>query len=124
MGSERQQLGKSGEDHAAQALQRKGYAILERNYRCRHGEIDIVGRNGNTLVFIEVKTRKSDCYGPPQEAVTPRKQRQIAMAAQHYLAEHSLFDSPCRFDVVSVTADSSGAMRIEIIPGAFDLAAR
>lgn len=123
MGAERQLLGKAGEDLAAQALRQRGYAILDRNYRCRYGEVDIIGKLGEIVVFIEVKTRSSERYGAPQEAVTARKQRQLAMVAHHFLTEHGLGDSPCRFDVVAVLADGHGPAHIEIIPGAFDLAA-
>lgn len=121
MSAERQRLGKNGEDLAEKALLRQGYTIVDRNYRCRCGELDIIAKIGETLVFIEVKTRSSDRYGLPQEAVTPRKQRQIARTAQYYLAERGLGDCPCRFDVVSIVAGEPGPARIEIIAGAFDL---
>jgi putative endonuclease len=121
MTDERQELGKIGENLAADALCKQGYTILIRNYRCRYGEIDIIGKVHDTLVFIEVKTRRSQLYGLPEEAVTVRKQRQIIKGAQHYLAEHNLFDYNCRFDVVSVLLDECKPAHISIITGAFDL---
>jgi putative endonuclease len=121
MTDERQELGKIGENLAADALSRQGYTILVRNYRCRSGEIDIIGKVRDTLAFIEVKTRRSHLYGLPEDAVTMRKQRQIIKSAQHYLAEHNLFDHDCRFDVVSVIIDERKPAKISIIAGAFDL---
>ena len=121
MSVERQLLGRSGEDLAEKTLRRHGYTIVDRNYRCHCGELDIIAKNGETLVFIEVKTRSNDRYGPPQEAVTPRKQRQIARTAQYYLVERGLGDCPCRFDVVSIVGGGAGPARVEIITGAFDL---
>lgn len=121
MTGERQQLGKIGENLAVGALCGQGYTILVRNYRCRHGEIDIIGKVRDTLAFIEVKTRRGHLYGLPEEAVTVRKQRQIIKSAQHYLAEHNLFDHDCRFDVVSVIINEPKPARISIIAGAFDL---
>lgn len=117
----RQNLGQNGEDIAAEFLGKNGYAILTRNYRCCLGEIDIIAKIGAVLVFIEVKTRKSEAYGSPAAAVTPRKQRQISKTAQYYLAERNLFDAPARFDVVSIVMNSDQQTLIEIIPSAFDL---
>ncbi len=118
----RLKLGESGEKAAADFLIESGYRILERNYRCRAGEIDIVAEDADFLVFVEVKTRKSQSYGEAQEAVTPKKQIQISKAAQHYLAEHNRFDSDARFDVVSVYIGSGSATQIEIYKSAFELA--
>lgn len=117
----RQNLGQSGEDIAAEFLNKKGYTILQRNYRCRHGEIDIIAKIGTTLVFIEVKTRKGAAYGSPAAAVTHKKQRQISKTALYYLAEHNLFDAPARFDVVSIMLAPDLGTDIEIIANAFDL---
>jgi putative endonuclease len=117
----RQWLGKSGEQSVAKYLQKKGYKILIQNYRCKLGEIDIIARDGSVLVFIEVKTRSGLNYGSPAAAVNARKQKQISRAAQCYLAEHNLFDSPARFDVVSVLCDNSNHHSIDHINNAFDL---
>ncbi len=117
----RQRLGQSGEEIVAGYLKKKGYTILVKNYRCKTGEIDIIARDGQVLVFIEVKTRSGVGYGFPAEAVTPRKQRQISRTAQWYLAERQLFDVPARFDVIAVLDDNTAHNRIEHINNAFDL---
>lgn len=121
MPDERQELGKIGESLAVVALREQGYTILVRNYRCRYGEIDIIGKVRDTLAFIEVKTRRGSLFGLPEDAVTMRKQKQIIKSAQYYLAEHNLFDHPCRFDVVAVTIKERNPVRVSIIAGAFDL---
>ncbi len=123
MSQQRRNLGALGEKLAAKHLRKKGYTIIEQNYRCRLGEIDIVARDGTTLVFVEVKTRTSTTFGTPAMAVTPKKQQQISRAAQQYLASHDLFDSAARFDVVAVFLPPNGAREIEIVPNAFDLIA-
>ncbi len=120
MSLERVALGKSAEDLAADALERRGYAILARRYRTRHGEIDIVARDGRYLVFVEVKARRSDRCGRPAEAVTPPKQRRIALMALRYLACEGLRDRPCRFDVVSVDWPADAGPSVQVFPGAFD----
>lgn len=117
----RQRLGKIGEQAVAKFLKRYGYKILAQNYRCKLGEIDIIAKDGQVLVFIEVKTRSGTSYGSPAAAVNIRKQRQISKAAQCYLAEHSLFDSPARFDVVSVLCDHNNNHHFDHINNAFDL---
>jgi putative endonuclease len=117
----RQRLGKIGEQAVAKFLKKYGYKILAQNYRCKLGEIDIIAKDGQVLVFIEVKTRSGTSYGSPAAAVTIRKQRQISKAAQCYLAEHSLFESPARFDVVSVLCDHNNNHHFDHINNAFDL---
>jgi putative endonuclease len=115
---ERQALGKTGEDLAVEELERKGYAILARRYRTRHGEIDIVARDGDTTVFVEVKVRVTGECGTAAEAVTPAKQRRLASMAVDFLARNRLMDRPCRFDVVAV--DGAGQDRaITVYPSAF-----
>ncbi len=116
----RQRLGKSGEEKIAKYLKRNGYSIIIKNYRCKLGEIDIIAKDGSDLVFIEVKTRSGLSHGSPAEAVNKRKQRQISRAAQCYLAEQQLFDSPARFDVISVLSNNSNH-HIDHICNAFDL---
>ena len=86
----RRQLGDAGEDLAAAALKKQGYKILERNYVCPLGEIDLIARQGKTYVFIEVKTRKNDRFGAPQEAVNPAKQRKLRLLADYYLKQKRL----------------------------------
>lgn len=121
MSDSRQSLGQNGEKIAADFLQGRGYTILVRNYRRRTGEIDIIAREGEMLVFIEVKTRSGKAYGSPAAAITPRKQRQISRTAQYYLAEQDLFDTPARFDVVTVVIGNDQQLEIELIAEAFDL---
>ncbi len=114
----RQSLGKRGEDLACGELAPRGYAILERRYRTRYGEIDIIASEGRTLVFVEVKARAGDRYGGSGAAVTPYKQQRIVRMAIDYLARRRLLDQPCRFDVVTVDF-SGGEPRIEVYPHAF-----
>jgi putative endonuclease len=110
MSLHRQELGKTGEDLAVDALASRGYAILDRRYRTRHGEIDIVARDGETTVFIEVKARATVEFGTAAEAVTPQKQRRLVSMATDYLARHRLLERPCRFDVVAVDGVGAGAV--------------
>ena len=116
----RQELGKSGEDLACEELRRRGYAILARRFRTRSGELDIVARQGETLVFVEVKARAGSRYGGGADAVTWRKRQRIVRLAHEFVARARLPDVPCRFDVVSVAArgDGRGPM-VEVYPGAF-----
>lgn len=116
MADERRQLGDRGEAAVARAMARRGYAVLERQYRCRWGEIDIVARDpAGTLCFVEVKTRTSSGFAQAREAVTPAKQRKLRAAASLYLAERRL-DCRCRFDVAEVYWTSR---RINYIINAF-----
>jgi putative endonuclease len=115
----RQALGKAGEDLACAELRRRGYAILARRYRTRRGELDIVARDGDTLVFVEVKARRATGYGTPQEAVTWEKRRRLAAMADDFLARARLGAVPCRFDVVAVRMGSADPDRVEVYPGAF-----
>ena len=117
----RQSLGKLGEDLACAEIARRGYAILARRYRTRVGEIDIVARDGDVIVFIEVKTRTGDQFGGGAEAVTGWKQRRITQMAVDYLARHRLHDRPCRFDVIVVDLTGESA-RVEVYAHAFDAA--
>lgn len=119
--NKRQRLGQGGEQYVAEYLEKKGYRIVDKNYRCKLGEIDIIARDGEELVFIEVKTRSGLSHGSPAAAVDLRKQRQISRTAQWYLAERTLFDSPARFDVISVLFDDTRQLTIEHISNAFDL---
>ena len=101
----RQELGKTGEDLAAAELERRGYAVLARRYRTRHGEIDIVARDEDTLVFVEVKVKATAECGTAAEAVTRHKQRRVASMAAEYLARTSCSDVACRFDVVAIDGE-------------------
>lgn len=100
--SNKRHIGSRYEILAAEYLKSRGMAILECNYRCRQGEIDLVGKDGDFLVFVEVKYRRSEKNGTPAEAVTLQKQKNIRRTAQYYLYSHRYGDIPCRFDVVSI----------------------
>ncbi|MGD0035659.1 MAG: YraN family protein [Bacteroidota bacterium] len=94
--------GKAGEDLAARFLERNGLKIIERNYRFERGEIDLIAEEGDELVFVEVKARRSTIFGAPEDAVTERKQEQVHTVADGYLFEHDIDNRPCRFDVVAI----------------------
>jgi putative endonuclease len=114
-------LGIAGENLACAALVDRGYAILARRYRTRTGEIDVVARDGDTLVFVEVKTRTSERCGPPAEAVTGRKQRRVASMARWYLTEHHLHGRLCRFDVVTILFKAGMLPIIDVVRNAFQV---
>ncbi len=117
----RKTLGARGEEIARDYLEKRKFRIVEANFRCRCGEIDIIARDRSTLVFIEVKTRRTGTYGPPQLSITPFKQRQISKAALAYLAKHGLESADARFDVIGIVM-SDGPPAVEHIRNAFDLA--
>lgn len=102
MTQESRKLGDRGEDAAAAFLERNGFTIVERNWRCPAGEVDIVALDGDTLVLCEVKTRKTPAKGTPDEAVTPAKQRRYARLAAAYLLHTGSVDVAVRFDVISI----------------------
>jgi putative endonuclease len=112
-------LGKQGEDLACRELRRRGYAVLARRYRTRWGEIDIVARDGDTLVFVEVKTRRSAGFGGPVAAVGFRKQRRLINMARSYLMGLLGPEPPCRFDVVGVTMPEGERPVVEVLVDAF-----
>ncbi|MEW6101002.1 MAG: YraN family protein [Candidatus Omnitrophota bacterium] len=120
MAKENLVLGRRGEDIAANFLLQNGYKILERNYRTRLGEIDIIAREKDTLAFIEVKTRNSEDFGPPKAAVLKNKQMQLAKSALVFLKERGFMDKRARFDVVSVLCIEAG-VKLELIKDAFEL---
>jgi len=117
---QRQALGKWGEEQAAVYLQRQGLQIVERNYRCPLGEIDIIARDGDCLVFCEVKTRSSSRYGLPQEAVAWSKQQKIIKVASWYLGDREPA-TDIRFDVIAITRSAAGKAEIGWLPAAFSL---
>lgn len=99
----KRQLGTEYENVAAEYLQSQGCEIIERNFRCRSGEIDLIAREGEYLCFVEVKYRAGSTCGSPLDAVGSRKQRQILKVAKYYLMKNDMtMDTPCRFDVVAV----------------------
>ena len=117
----RRRTGESGESIAVKSLKKNGYQIIEQNYRCKLGEIDIIARDGRVLAFIEVKARRTGDFGGPKRAVTPRKQRKISMVALKYLKETEQMEKKARFDVVAIRL-LPGDPDVEIIKNAFELA--
>ncbi len=112
-------LGQEGEDRAAKFLIEQGYRILERNYRTKSGEIDLIALHQNEVVFVEVKTRTNDAFGSPELAVNPRKQGRMVKAALGYIKQKKLHQVPCRFDVVTVSAAADP--KVELIQNAFEM---
>jgi putative endonuclease len=119
MTQQRIALGKTGEDLAVAELERRGYAIVARRWRSRAGEIDIIARDGETLVFVEVKTREDRDFGDAAESVTMRKRRTIVRLAKAYVVEQRWIDRPCRFDVVTIHLDA-GCPVVNVYANAFD----
>jgi len=107
----RQLLGRKGEQMAADALCERGYRIVERNFRCRYGEIDLIAEERDDLVFVEVKTRRGSAFGRPEEAVTLTKRRKLAEVASYYLDLHAEGDRSWRIDVVAIDFNQDGKFR-------------
>lgn len=116
-------LGKSGEESAAAFLKNNGYKIIARNYKNKLGEIDIIARENDTICFIEVKTRGSDRFGLPQEAISGLKQRKISKVALSFLKDNNLLNQKARFDVISVMY-AHDSPKLDLIKNAFELEAR
>lgn len=115
----KRQLGNTGEQLAARALERSGLTIVQRNYRCAAGEMDLIAREGEAWVFVEVKTRRGDKFGSAAEAVHTRKQQKLIEVAESYLQEHRLDDVDWRIDVVAIEMDARGKLlRVEVIENA------
>jgi putative endonuclease len=114
----KQKLGKKGEDRAEEYLKRKGFLILDKNYRYGHKEIDLIGKEGNTIVFVEVKTGRSKRFGAPEERVSLRKQKNITMAALDYIQKSSVNGCDFRFDVLAISYEK-GKESINHIRNAF-----
>jgi putative endonuclease len=121
MPNNRQKLGQTGESLAAWYLKKNGYKIIEQNYRTPLGEIDIIAREKKIIVFVEVKSRRSNRFGNPKWAVTPQKQRKISRVALQYLKSTRQMNISARFDVVAVSSNRDEP-RIEIVKNAFELA--
>jgi putative endonuclease len=117
---EKKELGKKGEDLALRYLKKQGYRIIQTNYVCKMGEMDIIAQEKDTLAFIEVKTRTSTTFGPPQLAVNPAKQVQLSKVALWFLKEKKLEDIRARFDVVAILLGPGGEA-VELIKDAFEL---
>lgn len=108
-GTYRKRIGKKGEDQAVHYLKQKGYRILERNFRAERGEIDIIALDQDTLVFVEVKTKRHDHFGEPETWVNLKKQAQIGKIAQAYLQQRGIVDMDCRFDVIGVVFENQSS---------------
>ena len=119
MTREKQAKGARGEESAAGFLRVQGYRILERNYRCPLGEVDIIARDGNTIVFVEVKTRTSERFGSPQAAIGPQKQKRMTAIALYYLKGQGWLGKPARFDVAAVSL-REGRETVTLYRNAFD----
>jgi len=120
MPGERQEFGKRGEAVAVDFLEQQGYQILERNFRSRLGEIDIIAKDKDTIVFVEVKTKKSGRHLHPKYSVTRQKQKKISMVALYYLKTLKQSGGRARFDVVTIVSETPP--KIELIKNAFELA--
>jgi putative endonuclease len=120
MTQRRQQLGIIGEELAAVELTARGYAVLARRYRTRHGELDIVCEHEGTIVFVEVRARATAEFGRAAESITDAKKRKVRAMAVDYLARNAIANRPCRFDVVAVDDAMGPAPEITVYPNAFD----
>ena len=107
-------MGAFGEAAAADYLRKKRYEILGMNFRCREGELDLIARKAQTVVFVEVKLRREGGYATAAEAVTPAKQRKVRLAAEAWLAENDMTDAECRFDVIEVYLARTGGKVLSI----------
>jgi putative endonuclease len=114
----RQDFGWRGEQLACDELERRGYAVIERRYRTRAGELDIVARDGDYFVFVEVKARSDRSFGDPEEAVTSQKQQKMVAMATDFLARNGLDEVPCRFDVVAINTEFDPP-RVVVLQDAF-----
>ena len=121
MQNRQQKFGKKGEALAVRRLKKAGYKIIETNYRTRLGEIDIIAQDKDTIVFVEVKSRRSVHFGNPKQAVTTQKQRKISMVALYYLKTTGQTAARARFDVVTVISNRDQP-QVDIIKNAFELA--
>ena len=118
-------IGALGEEAAALALRKKGYKIIEKNYRSKMGEIDIIAKDGEYTCFVEVRLRKNNSFGSPADSINEGKRQRIIKTAQLYAVEKGIFDTPMRFDVVLINAvaeeKSLKNVHLEIIKDAFRL---
>ena len=118
----RQEVGKLGEESARKFLKKRDYRILETNFRCREGEIDIIAQQGDYLVFIEVRTKSNLDFGTPEESVTSRKKQKLIASALTYTSTHQNLPSSWRIDIVAIeVSDNGNIKRIEIIENAIEM---
>ena len=114
-----QELGKRGEALAWNFLKREGYTLLEKNFRTRFGEVDVIAEKKGTVVFLEIKTRTNDRFGLPAEAVDRRKREKLSRAAEAFLQARRLENRPARFDILSILWDGRSGPRFSLIEDAF-----
>ena len=119
MPSPRTRIGTSAEIVAAAELGKRGYEIVASNYRCQFGEIDLIANEGDSLVFVEVRTKRTDNYGTPADSITVSKIRKIVTTAQHYLDKNALTDIACRFDIVEIVLIDGKLVVKDVIRDAF-----
>lgn len=120
MGDRRREVGRKGEQIAEKFLKSAGYKILERNYRCPVGEIDIIAEEKGVLVFAEVRTLSTDSWGMPQMSISITKEKRIVKTSLYYLSEKKMWDRNCRFDVIAVIRPGEKEESIELLRGAFE----
>ncbi|MBN1887091.1 MAG: YraN family protein [Thermoflexales bacterium] len=114
-------MGAAGEEAAARELVRRGYAVLDRNWRCKLGELDIVAERGGEVVFVEVRARRGDRFGTPEESITPSKRAHLIAAAQTYLKAHRLEERQWRIDVAALEFSPAGELlRLDVIENAIE----
>ena len=120
--TQRQRLGRLGEELARRRLEADGHAILETNYRTRSGEIDLISQKGEMLIFVEVRTKRGAAYGSPEESLTPRKRSRMIACAQEYIEATQSENMEWRIDVVAVELDTQGRLlRLEVLENAVEL---
>lgn len=117
--NERDELGRSGEELAARHLRDNGYSIAARNYRCPIGEIDLIACTRDEVVFVEVKTRRTDAFAPPEASVTPAKQRRIRRVAQHFLNYKRISGINIRFDIIAIVLHDDADTKLDHFENAF-----
>lgn len=120
MGQSSREVGLCGEDIAVRYLEAQGFSVVSRNFRSRFGEIDVIAKDGDTIVFIEVKTRRSRRFGKAIEQITKAKQRKVMKAASEYLLRTGALENDVRFDVLAIDMFPDGEGRVEQIKGAFN----
>lgn len=108
--AKRSEVGAWGEAIAAKRLAEQGYAVLARNWRKGHGELDIIAERAGVIVFVEVRTRRSDAFGTPEESITPRKRSKLIETAQAYLDENMLLDAQWQIDMIAIDLDKHNAL--------------
>ncbi len=119
-GKTRQAIGRHAEQLAEQYLQQRGMKLLQRNYRCRSGEIDLIMNDAESLVFVEVRYRTHQGFGGAVASVDRHKQQRLLRAAQHYLQRQNTSNKPCRFDVIAVSPNTDGKYTVEWISNAIE----